>query len=95
MVRVLGEIAKQTAEILSCGHAADRPREYVVEISAETLKFRQRPAQRLLDRAVHSAAHEHAAAFYIHRRYGVREQHDGQDEPGCGLPMYPSASPPA
>src|SRR4029077_16595524 len=38
-------------------------------------------AERLLDRAVHPAPHEHAAAFHVHRAHGVGKKHDGQDEP--------------
>src|SRR5712675_1470734 len=88
-VSMLREITEQAAKVLSGRYTADWPGEDVVEHQRGNAEFRQRPAQRLLDRAVHPATHEHTAAFYIHRAHGVREKHDGQDEPGCGLADVP------
>src|SRR5882762_6842084 len=70
-VGMLREIAEQAAKVLSGRYAADRPGQDIVEHQRGNAELRQRPAQRLLDRAVHPAAHEHAAAFYIHRAYGI------------------------
>ncbi len=70
-VGMLREIAEQAAKVLSGRYAADRPGQDVVEHQRGNAELRQRPAQRLLDRAVPPAAHEHAAAFYIHRAYGI------------------------
>src|SRR6266478_2967344 len=74
---VLREITEQTAKILARGDAADRPGEDVVKHQRRDAEFRQRSAERLLDRAVHPAAH------------GVGKQHDGQDEPRRGFADVP------
>src|SRR5579859_1302552 len=88
-VRMLREFAEQTAEILSGGDAADRASEDVIEHQRGDAEFRQRSTERLLDRAVHATAHEHAAAFHVHRAHRVGKQHDGQDEPGSGFADVP------
>ncbi len=61
------------------------PGQDVVEHQGGDAEFRQRSSQGLLDCAVDSAAHEHAAALHVHRADGVGEQHDAQDEPRRGL----------
>jgi hypothetical protein len=86
---MLREITEQASEILPRGHAADWPCEDVVEHQCGDAEFRQGAAERLLDRAVHPAAHEHAAAFHVHRAHGVGKQHDGQDEPRRGFTDVP------
>src|ERR1051326_3669041 len=36
-----------------------------------------------MDDPVNAATHKHAAAFDVDRANGIREQHDGEDEPRC------------
>ena len=83
------QFAEQAAQILARRHAADRPGQDVVEHQRRNAELGQRPAQRLLHRAVHAPAHEHAAALDVHGAHRIRKQHDRQDEPGSGLADEP------
>ena len=85
-MKVGEQLVEKAGQILPRGNAADRPGQNVVEHQRRDGKFRQRPAQRFLDHAVHAAAHEHAAAFDVHRAHAVGEQHDAENEPGRRLP---------
>ena len=76
-MQVLAQLADQSGQILSRGHAADRPSQDVIEHQRGNAEFRQRAAQSAFDGAIHAAAHEHAATFHVHRAHGVRKKHDG------------------
>src|SRR6267142_4470623 len=84
-MEILGELAEETAEILSRRDAADGAGENVIKHQRGDAEFGESAAEGLLDGAIDAAADEHAAAFDVHRANGVRKQHDGEDEPGSGL----------
>ena len=75
------QIVGEPDDVLPRRHAADRPGQHVVEQQRRHRQLRQRPAHRLLDDAVHAAAHEHRGALDVHGTHGVREQHHAEDEP--------------
>ena len=84
-VRVLKQLADQSGQILPGSDAADGASQDVVEHQRGDAEFCERSAERLFDRAVHAAAHEHAAALDVHGAHRVRKQHDGQNEPRRGF----------
>ncbi len=84
-MKVDRQLAHQAGEILSRGDAADWAGQNVVEHQRRHAEFGEGAAERLFDRAINAPADEHAAAFDVHRANGIREEHDREDEPGCGL----------
>ena len=85
-VKVGEELVEEPGQVLPRGYAADRAGQNVVEHQRRNGEFRERSSQRFLDHAVDAPAHEHAAAFHVHRAHAVGEQHHAKNEPGRGLP---------
>ena len=84
-VHVHQQFADEPGEILACGHTADGAGEHVIEHQSGDAELGEGATESAFDGAIHAAADEHAAAFHVHRANGVRENHDGQDEPGSSL----------
>ena len=84
-VQTAKQLVQESRQVLARGDAADGPGQNVIEHQRGDGKFRQRAAHGLLDHAIDATANEHAATFDIHGSHGIREQHDGQDEPGRGF----------
>ena len=76
-MEILQKLASQPRKIPAGRHTADWAGQNVVKHQRGHAEFRQRSAEGLLDGAIHTTAHEHAAAFYIDRPHGVRKQHNG------------------
>ncbi len=85
-VKIGEQLVHQSGQVLPRGHAADRAGQNIIEHQGRYGKFRERPAERFLDHAIHAATHEHAAALDIHGANAVGKQHHAQDEPGRRLP---------
>src|SRR5205814_471890 len=84
-VKVQAKLVEKAAEILARGDTADRAGEDVIEHQGGNGEFGQAAAEGLFDGAIDATADEHAATFDIHRTDGVREKHDGENEPGSSL----------
>src|SRR3989442_1150734 len=54
-------------------------------VYVESCSMFERAAKGHLYGSIDAATHEHAAAFHVHSSYGVREHHDGKDEPRSRL----------
>src|ERR1700744_4697178 len=65
-------------------HTGDWPGEDVIEHQCRDAELGKSSAQGLLDHAVNAAAGKHGAALHVHRPHREAEQHDAEDEPGCG-----------
>ena len=85
LTQVLADFIEQTGEIQTRADAADRSGEHVIEHQRRHRKLGQRAAQCFMHDLVHSAAHEHAAAFDVDGAHGKAKQHDAEDEPGGAL----------
>ena len=79
------ELVQQTHQVQARRHAADGSGQNVVEHERRNRELGQGSAHGLLHHAIHTAAHEHAAALDVDRTDRVGEQHDGEDEPGSGF----------
>src|SRR5882672_11736024 len=66
-VEVLQEIIDEPSKVLAGGDAADRAGQDVVEHERGDAEFCKRSAESHFHGAIHATAHEHAAAFYVHR----------------------------
>ena len=81
----LEQVVQEADEVLAGRDAADRTGQDVVEQECRHRQPRQPAAHRLLDDAIHAAAHEHGAALDVDAAHAVAEEHHPQDEPGSGL----------
>ena len=84
-MEILKEFVEKAAEVLASRNAADGAGEDVVKHQRGDAEFGKGAAERLFDGAIDAAADEHAAAFDVHRANGIREKHDGKNEPGSGF----------
>ena len=84
-MKVLEQFADQAGEVLTGGHTADWAGKNVIEHQGGDAELRECAAQSAFHGAIDAAAHEHAAAFDVHRAHGIRKNHDGQNEPRCGF----------
>jgi hypothetical protein len=84
-MRILEQLADEPGQILPSRHTADGTGQDVVKHQRGNAEFRQSSAKGLLYRAVHATAHEHAAAFDVHRADRVGKHHDGENEPRGGF----------
>ena len=84
-MRVSEELIEHTYEILPGRNAADRAGEDVIKHQRRNGKFGEGASQRFFHHAIHTAAHEHAAALDIHGSHRIRKQHDAENEPGSSL----------
>ena len=84
-VRVGEQLVEHADEILACRNAADRAGEDVIKHQRRNGELREGSSQRFFHHAVHTAAHEHAAALDVHGSHRIRKQHDAENEPGSGL----------
>ena len=85
MAEVVESVGQEAREVLSGGDRADRAGQDVVEQQRRDRELGQRAAHRLLDHAVHAAAHEHGAGLDVEGAHRVAEEHDRQHEPGRAL----------
>ncbi len=79
-VRELEQLIDQADQILSCGDAADRAGQDVVEHERGDGNFRKRRAHRLFHDAIHAATREHRARLDVHGAHCVGEEHHREDE---------------
>jgi len=85
-VHIVQKFIQQTDKIKAGGNSADGPRQDVVKHQGGHGNLRQRTAHRLLDDAVDSATHKHAAALDINRAHRIRQDHNRQNEPWACFP---------
>ena len=81
-VHRFGRFIDQAAQVLAGADAADGAGEDVVEDQSGNRKAGHERTHGVAHHDIDAAAHEHAAAFHVHRAHGEAEQHDAQDEPG-------------
>ena len=81
----LEQVVQEPDEVLAGRDAADRTGQDVVEQERRHRQPGQPAAHRLLDDAIHTAAHEHGAALDVDAPHAVAEEHHPQDEPGGRL----------
>ena len=84
-VQVGQNFVQEAHQVLAGGNAADRTRQDIIEHQGGDGKLGERSAHGFFHDPVNAPSHEHAAAFDVDRAYGIRKQHDGEDEPGGGF----------
>ena len=75
------QLVDQSGNVLPSGNPGDRASKNVIEHQRRDAYLGQRGTKRFFHDAVHAAAHEHGAAFDVHRADAEREQHHSQHEP--------------
>ncbi len=80
-VQPVADLVDEPGEIEARANAADRAGQDVVEHERGNGELGKRSAHRLVHNFVDTSSHEHAAALNVDSFYGVREQHDAEDEP--------------
>ncbi len=78
-------VVHEADDVLTGRDRADRSGQHVVEQQRGHRELGQRTAHRLLDDAVHAAAHEHDGALEVDRPHAVRKEHHPEDEPRRGF----------
>ena len=81
-LQVFAGLVDQPAKVKARADTADGTGQDVVEHQGGDRELGQGATHGLVHHLIHAAAHEHAAAFDVDGAHRVREQHDGQDEPG-------------
>ena len=79
------QLIEKAGDVLAGGDAGDGPGEDVVEHQRGDAELGEGATKCFFHHAVDAAAREHGAALDIDRTHGEGEEHDAEDEPGCGL----------